>query len=106
MFKLDRSFIFAELHKEKALAEISKKLTKDCTSKSPNAFCSREQYFVSLPFKSESKPAPFKASAALMSLSEREFCKNEVLELLSKKLIEPSKSSWACRAFVVNKYLE
>ena len=47
-----------------------------------------------------------KASTRLMSPSEREFCAKEIKELLEKGLIEPSKSSWACRAFVVNKHSE
>ena len=41
-----------------------------------------------------------------MSPSEREFCANKIKELLDKGLIEPSKSPWACRAFVVNKHSE
>ena len=47
-----------------------------------------------------------KASARLMSPSEREFCAKEIKDLLEKGLIEPSKSPWACRAFVVNKHSE
>ena len=47
-----------------------------------------------------------KALARLMSPSEREFCVKEIKELLMKGLIEPSKSPWACRAFVVNKHSE
>ena len=94
------------MHKESALSEISSKLEKDCTSKSPNAFWTREKYFVSLPFNPLEKPKAQKSSAALMSPSEREFCANEIKELLDKGLIEPSKSPWACRAFVVNKHSE
>ena len=41
-----------------------------------------------------------------MSPSEREFCANEIKELLDKGLIEPSKIPWACRAIVVNKHSE
>ena len=47
-----------------------------------------------------------KASARLMSPSERVFCAKEIKDLLAKGLIEPSKSPWACRAFVVNKHSE
>ena len=47
-----------------------------------------------------------KASTRLMSPSERVFCATEVKDLLTKGLIEPSKSPWACRAFVVNKHFE
>ena len=47
-----------------------------------------------------------KASARLMSSSEREFCATEIKDLLAKGLIEPSKIPWACCAFVVNKNSE
>ena len=47
-----------------------------------------------------------KASARLMFPSERESCASEIKELLAKGLIEPSKSPWACQAFVVNKHSE
>ena len=42
LFKLDRSVIFAELHKETNLVEFFKKLTNNCTYESPNTFWSRE----------------------------------------------------------------
>ena len=47
-----------------------------------------------------------KASARLMSPLESYFCAKEIKELLEKCLIEPSKSPWACHAFVVNKHSE
>ena len=47
-----------------------------------------------------------KASARLMSPSEKELCASEIKELLAKGLIEPSKIPWACRAFLVNKHSE
>ena len=50
LFKMERCIAYAEMHKESALSEISSKLEKDCTSESPNAFWTREKYFVSLPF--------------------------------------------------------
>ena len=52
------------------------------------------------------KPKSQKASAALMSPSERELFANEIKELLDKGLIEPSNIPQACRAFVVNKHSE
>ena len=88
------------------LADICEKLKKNCCAESPNAFWTREKYFVSLPFDKQKKIKPMKASARIMSPSEIEFCVNEVKELLNKVLIEPSKSPWACRAFVVNKHSE
>ena len=50
LFKMERCIAQAEMHKESALSEISSKLEKDCTSESPNAFWTKEKYFVSLPF--------------------------------------------------------
>ena len=47
-----------------------------------------------------------KALAALMSPSEVKFSDEEIQELLQKGLIEPAKSPWACRAFVVKKHSE
>ena len=92
------------MHKEKSLVDISAKLVNDCCYKSPNAFWKREKYFVSLPFDPLQKIKPMKASTRLMSPSERDFCAKEIKELVEKGLIEPSKSPWACRAFVVNKH--
>ena len=94
------------MHKDKYLDEISAKLIKDCCSESPNAFWKREKYFVILPFDPLQKIKPMKASARLMSPSEREFCAKEIKDLLEKGLIEPSKSPWACHDFVVNKHSE
>ena len=100
--KMECSLVFSELHGEKSLKDISEKLQKDCCSDSPNAFWTREQYFVSLPYDPTKENKPMKASAALMSPSEVKFCDEEIQELLQKGLIEPAKSPWACRAFVVN----
>jgi hypothetical protein len=38
------------MHKEKSLSKSLAKIEKECTSKSPNALCTREKYFASLPF--------------------------------------------------------
>lgn len=61
---------------------------------------------MSLPFIPSSKLVRQKAFATLMSPLEKKFCLNEVNALISKGLIEPSKSPWACHAFVVNKHSE
>ena len=103
---MERCKSFSELNGVKVLESISAKLKKDCCSESPNAFWTREQYFVSLPLDPHLKVKPMKASAALMSPSEVQFCDAEIQELLKKGLIEPLKSPWACRAFVVNKHGE
>ena len=59
-----------------------------------------------MPLDPAQKVKPMKASSRLMSPSEREFCAQELKELMDKGLIEPAKSPWACRAFVVNKHSE
>jgi hypothetical protein len=41
-----------------------------------------------------------------MSPTELEYCKKEIQELLERKLIESSRSPWACPAFYVNKHSE
>ena len=50
LLKMDRCVSFSEAHKEKTLKDISEKLVKDCCSDSPNAFWTREKYFISLPY--------------------------------------------------------
>ena len=58
---MDRCIAFVEAHKKNTLQGIVEETVNQCTSKIPNALCSREQYFVSLEFKQDSKLAPFKA---------------------------------------------
>ena len=70
----DHCIAFSDIHGEKSLEDIIEKLIKDYCSKSPNAFWTREKYFVSLPFDPLQKIKPMKASARLMSPSERDFC--------------------------------
>ena len=102
----DRCIAFSDIHGEKALANITAKLIKDCCSEIPNAFWTREKYFVYLPFDPLQKIKPMKSSAHLMSPSEREFCASQIKEIIAKGLIEPSKSPWDFRAFVANKHSE
>ena len=104
LYKMEHFIAYAEMHKEKSLDDISAKLIKDCCSESPNAFWKREKYFVNLPFYPLQKINLIKASARLMSSSEREFCAKEIKDLLEKGLIGPSKSPWTCHAFLVNKH--
>jgi hypothetical protein len=66
----------------------------------------REKYFVDLPYYEGYQDKPHKTSANHMSPSELEYCKQEIQELLNKKLIEPSRSPWACPSFYVNKHYE
>ena len=78
LFKMERCIAYAEMHKESALFEISSKLEKDCTSESPNAYWTREKYFVSLTFNPLEKTKSQKSYVALMSPSKREFHANEI----------------------------
>ena len=75
---MERCITYVEMHKESTLSEISSKLEKDCTSESPNAFWTREKYFVSLPFNPLEKPNAQKSSIPLMSPLEREFYANKI----------------------------
>jgi hypothetical protein len=70
------------------IKEIKDKIESDCTSDYPNAFWTREQYFVSLPYREDYIPRPQKASANHMSPTELEYCKQEINDLLQRKLIE------------------
>ena len=63
LLKMERCIVFSETHGNKALDNIKDKLVKECCSESPNAFWKREKYFVSLPFDSQQKIKPMKASA-------------------------------------------
>ena len=78
LMKMEHSLIFSELHGERDLKDIYEKLRKDCCSDSLNAFWTREQYFVSLPYDQTKEIKPMKASAALMSPSEVKFCDAEI----------------------------
>ena len=69
--KMERAIAYSETHSEKMLKEISEKLKEDCCSNIPNAFWKREQYFVSLPYDPLQKIKPMKASARVMTPSER-----------------------------------
>jgi hypothetical protein len=96
----------AEKHGIEMIKDIKEKIESDCTSDYPNAFWTREKYFVSLPYKEDYIPKPQKASANHMSPTECEYCQKEISELLERKLIEISRSPWACPAFYVNKHSE
>ena len=104
--KINRIVKNAELHGPKTLEKISNKLRKDCTASRPDAFWTREKYFVALPYKENYVPKPQKANANHMSPSEQDLCRQEIAQLLEQKLTEPCKSPWACPAFYVNKHGE
>ena len=63
---------------------------------------------VSLPYEKDfnEKQIPTKARPIQMSLELLEYCKKEINDLLSKKLIRSSHSPWSCAAFYVQKASE
>lgn len=106
LVKIQKIVNNANKHGGEVIREIKDKIEKYCTSDYPDAFWTREQYFVNLPYKEDYIPRPQKASANHMSPTELEYCKKEIQELLQRKLIENSRSPWACPAFYVNKHSE
>jgi len=104
--KIQKIVKHLETHGQKALQAISDKLHGDCKTSRPDAFWTREKYFVALPYKEGYIPKAHKASANHMSPTEQELCRQEIQQLLEKHLIEPCKSPWACPAFYVNKHSE
>jgi hypothetical protein len=88
LIKIQKIIKHVEIHGLDAIRNIKTKIENDCTSELPNAFWTREQYFVNLPYKEDYLPKPQKASANSMSPTELEYCKAEIQELLQRKLIE------------------
>ena len=80
----------------------------DVCSKIPNDFWHRKKHIVDLPYVKgfDEKNIPTKAHPIQMSAETIEFCKNEIQDLLNKKLIRNSKSPWSCMAFYVQKNAE
>jgi len=76
--KIERCITYADIHKDKALVEMTAKIEKDYTSENPNVFWKREKYFVSLHFDPSIKSISQKASVVVMSPSKRDFCAKEI----------------------------
>jgi hypothetical protein len=74
----------AEKHSLEIIKDIKDKIEKECTFDYPNAFWTREQYFVSFPYKEGYATKPQKASANHVSPIEAEYCQNEIKELLQR----------------------
>jgi hypothetical protein len=88
--KLEKIVRHANLHGLEVIYDIKQKLENHCTSYYPDAFWMRQHYFVDFPYCEGYTDKPQKASANHMSPSELECCKIEIIELLKRKLIEPS----------------
>ena len=81
LFKVERCITYAKIHNEFGLFGISAKIKHDCAFEIPNAFWTREKYFVSLPLVN---PRAQKASAALMSPTEINFVQKKLKNCLIK----------------------
>nr|KAJ0196451.1 hypothetical protein LSAT_V11C700382540 [Lactuca sativa] len=79
------------------------KFEKNVCSNIPNAFWNRKQHIVKLPYikKFNEKDIPSKSRAIHMNNELESHCKNEIQDLINKKLIRPSKSPWSCSTFYV-----
>nr|KAJ0192213.1 hypothetical protein LSAT_V11C800399090 [Lactuca sativa] len=62
-----------------------------------------KQHIVKLPYikNFNEKDIPSKSRAIHMNNELESHCKNEIQDLINKKLIRPSKSLWSCSAFYV-----
>lgn len=69
----------ADNHGLLAIKDIREKIENDCTSDYPDAFWTREQYFVDLPYKEDYVAKPQKIYANHMSPTEVEYCQKELL---------------------------
>ena len=85
--KIQKIIKHAEIHGQEVLKDVEETLKTDCTADHPDAFWFRENYFVTLPYKDGGSYRPKKASANFMSPSEQELCRNEIQQLLDRKLI-------------------
>ncbi|GAV78451.1 LOW QUALITY PROTEIN: hypothetical protein CFOL_v3_21919, partial [Cephalotus follicularis] len=82
-------------------------ITNNLCSDLPNVFWHRKRHVVSLSYEKgfSERNIPTKARPIQMTYELMEHCKKEIEELLTKKLIRPSKSP-SCAAFYVNKNSE
>ncbi|GAV91900.1 LOW QUALITY PROTEIN: hypothetical protein CFOL_v3_35285, partial [Cephalotus follicularis] len=71
-------------------------ITNNFCSDLPDAFWHKKRHVVSLPYEKyfSERNIPTKARPIQMTHELMEHCKNEIQELLNKKLIRPSKSHW------------
>ena len=93
---------------QERIKQIKKQIETNLCSSIPNAFWNRKQHMVSLPYEKDfnEKQIPTKARQIQMSPELVEYCKKEINDLLSKKLIRLSHSPWSCAAFDVQKASE
>ncbi|GAV88931.1 LOW QUALITY PROTEIN: hypothetical protein CFOL_v3_32352 [Cephalotus follicularis] len=103
-----------KLEQQLQTSQIKNKLTlkhniiNNLCSDLPDAFWHRKRHMVSLPYEKDftEQNISTKARPIQMTYELMKHCKEEIQELLNKKLIRPSKSPWSCAAFYVNKNSE
>ena len=91
------------------IQDLERSLQKDICSDISTAFWERKHHIVSLPYKEgfdERIQIPTKARPSQMNPEYLNLCKQEIQDLLNKKLIRKSYSPWSCTAFYVNKQVE
>ena len=90
------------------IKQIQQQIENNLCSSIPNAFWNRKQHVVSLSYEKDfnEKQIPTKARPIQMSPELLEYCKKEINDLFSKKLIRPSHSPWNCATFYVQKTSE
>lgn len=86
------------------ISQLQASFEKDCCLEDPQAFWNKECYGVSLPSKDERMKVPSKANYIAMNAEDRKTIQEEIKELLKKKLIRISSSSWTCSAFYMEKH--
>jgi hypothetical protein len=93
---------------QQKIEKFQEKLNHEVCSSLPNAFWSRKTHVVKLPYIKDfnERNIPTKARPIQMNQEIMEFCKNEINDLLEKRIIRHSKSPWSCPAFYVQKNAE
>ena len=75
-------------------------------TKCSNPLWKNPDFFISLPFKKNEDINPTKATHHGMNPEHYQLALQELQQLQSESLIEPTTSQWACEAFYVNKRTE
>ena len=90
------------------IEKFKNKIVGEICSNIPNVFCRRKQHEVELPYKPDfsEKNLPTKARLIQMNKELLSYYENEIQNVLEKKLIRKSKSSWSCSVFYVHKQVK
>jgi hypothetical protein len=93
---------------QQKIERFQEKLNQEVCSNFPNTFWDRKTHVVKLPYVKDfnERNIPTKAKPIQMNQEIMEFCKNEINDLLEKKIIRHSKSPWSCLTFYVQKNAE